>query len=89
MTFPLVMVKPLMVTVAPYLISKMRKCGVTSAVVRCILRVKTPARLILTCDASPLAGLPPGPYREWDQAFEVLPSGKIIHRVSQVYRAIK
>jgi len=48
------------------------------AVVRCILRVKTPARTILTCDASSLAGLPPGSYREWDQALEVLPSGKIV-----------
>jgi N-acetylglucosamine-6-phosphate deacetylase len=48
------------------------------AVVRCILRVKTPARAILTCDASSLAGLPPGRYREWDQEFDVLPTGKII-----------
>ena len=46
------------------------------AVVRCILRVKTPARTILTCDASSLAGLPPGRYTEWGQTFEVLPSGK-------------
>ena len=45
---------------------------------RCILRVKTPARTILTCDASSLAGLPPGRYREWDQEFEVLPSGKVV-----------
>jgi N-acetylglucosamine-6-phosphate deacetylase len=48
------------------------------AVVRCMVRVKTPARTILTCDASSLAGLPPGRYREWDQEFEVLPQGKII-----------
>jgi N-acetylglucosamine-6-phosphate deacetylase len=48
------------------------------AVVRCITRVKTPARLILTCDASSLAGLPPGKYREWGQDLEVLPSGKIV-----------
>ena len=45
---------------------------------RCILRVKTPARLILTCDASPLAGCPPGKYRPWDQEVEVLPTGKIV-----------
>jgi N-acetylglucosamine-6-phosphate deacetylase len=45
---------------------------------RCILRVKTPARLILTCDASPLAGSPPGKYRPWDQEFEILPNGKIV-----------
>lgn len=48
------------------------------AVVRCILRVKTPARTVLTCDASSLAGLPPGRYREWDQEFEVLPEGKVV-----------
>ncbi|HMF19541.1 MAG TPA: N-acetylglucosamine-6-phosphate deacetylase, partial [Gemmataceae bacterium] len=42
------------------------------ALVRCLVRVKTPARLILTCDASSLAGLPPGRYREWDQDFDVL-----------------
>jgi N-acetylglucosamine-6-phosphate deacetylase len=48
------------------------------AVVRCIVRVKTPARTILTCDASSLAGLPPGRYRQWDQDFEVLAEGKIV-----------
>ena len=48
------------------------------AVMRCILRVKTPARIILTCDAGSLAGLPPGRYREWDQELEVLPEGKIV-----------
>jgi N-acetylglucosamine-6-phosphate deacetylase len=47
-------------------------------VVRCIVRVKTPARLILTCDASPLAGLPQGRHRAWDQDFEVLASGKVV-----------
>jgi N-acetylglucosamine-6-phosphate deacetylase len=47
-------------------------------VVRCIVRVKTPARTVLTCDASPLAGLPPGRYREWEQEFEVLPGGKVV-----------
>lgn len=48
------------------------------ALIRAILRVKTPARIILTCDASSLAGLPPGRYREWDQDLEVLPEGKIV-----------
>ncbi len=33
------------------------------SVVRCLVRVKTPARTILTCDASSLAGLPPGAIR--------------------------
>lgn len=49
-----------------------------ASVMKCFLRVKTPARLILTCDASPLAGLPPGKYRDWDQDFEILPEGKIV-----------
>jgi N-acetylglucosamine-6-phosphate deacetylase len=49
-----------------------------ATVVRCMVRVKTPARTILTCDASPLAGLPPGRYREWEQDFDILPEGKII-----------
>jgi N-acetylglucosamine-6-phosphate deacetylase len=49
-----------------------------AAVVRCIVRVKTPARTVLTCDASSLAGLPPGRYAEWEQEFEVRPEGKIV-----------
>jgi N-acetylglucosamine-6-phosphate deacetylase len=49
-----------------------------ASVLKCLLRVKTPARLILTCDASPLAGLPPGRYRDWDQEFEIVPEGKVI-----------
>ena len=50
----------------------------TPAVARCILRVKTPARAVLTCDASSLAGLPPGRYAEWGEEFEVLPSGNVV-----------
>jgi N-acetylglucosamine-6-phosphate deacetylase len=49
-----------------------------AAVLRCILRVKTPARTILTCDASSLAGLPVGRYREWGQEFEMQPGGKVV-----------
>ena len=48
------------------------------SVVRSIVGVKTPARTVLTCDASSLAGCPPGRYREWDQDFEVLPEGKVV-----------
>ncbi len=48
------------------------------AVLRCIVRAKTPARLLLTCDAGSLAGAPPGVYRQWDQEFEVHPAGKIV-----------
>jgi N-acetylglucosamine-6-phosphate deacetylase len=40
--------------------------------------VKTPARTIITCDASSLAGLPPGRYTEWGTELEVLASGKIV-----------
>ncbi|HBI45253.1 MAG TPA: N-acetylglucosamine-6-phosphate deacetylase [Planctomycetales bacterium] len=50
----------------------------TPAVARCILRVKTPARAVLTCDASSLAGLPPGRYEEWGDSFEVLADGKVV-----------
>ncbi len=48
------------------------------AVLKCLIRCKTPSRLVLTCDAGPLAGLPPGVYRNWDQEFEVVASGKIV-----------
>ncbi|MBM4071850.1 MAG: amidohydrolase family protein [Planctomycetes bacterium] len=47
------------------------------AVIRCLVRAKTSNRIILTCDASSLAGLPPGRYREWDQEFEVQAGGKV------------
>ena len=48
------------------------------SVTRCIVRVKTPARMILTCDASPLAGCTPGKYQQWEHDFEVTPTGKIV-----------
>ncbi len=48
------------------------------SVLKCLLRVKTPARLVMTCDASPLAGLPPGHYRDWDQDFEIRADGRIV-----------
>ena len=46
--------------------------------IKCIVRVKGAQRLLLTCDAGSLAGLPPGKYREWDTDLEVLPSGKLV-----------
>jgi len=49
-----------------------------AAVVRCMVRVKTPARTILTSDASALAGLPPGRYRQGDQEFDVRPGGRVV-----------
>jgi len=48
------------------------------SIVKTIVRVKTPSRAIITCDASSLAGLPPGRYREWGAEFEVQPGGKVV-----------
>lgn len=44
------------------------------ATLRVLVRAKTPRRIVLVSDASPLAGLPPGRYGEW----AVDPSGKIV-----------
>ena len=49
-----------------------------ASVVKCMMRVKTPERVVITCDASSLAGLPPGTYREWGQEFEVCANGKVL-----------
>lgn len=48
------------------------------AVLRCLVRIKTPQRLVITCDASSLAGLRPGRYSMWGQNLEVLPGGKVV-----------
>jgi N-acetylglucosamine-6-phosphate deacetylase len=48
------------------------------ALLKVIARVKGRSRLFLTADTGPLAGLPPGRYRDWGQEFEVLPNGKIV-----------
>jgi N-acetylglucosamine-6-phosphate deacetylase len=48
------------------------------SLIKVIVRLKTPARSVITCDASSLAGLPPGRYREWDTDLEVLPTGKVV-----------
>lgn len=48
------------------------------SLVKCVLRCKGAGRMVLTSDASPLAGLPPGKYRPWGDEVEVLPEGKII-----------
>jgi N-acetylglucosamine-6-phosphate deacetylase len=53
-----------------------------ASLVRTFLKVKTPGRIILTCDASSLAGLPPGDYREWEQDLRITEEGKIIVRNS-------
>ncbi|HEY3787989.1 MAG TPA: amidohydrolase family protein [Urbifossiella sp.] len=49
-----------------------------AAVVKCIVRAKGVERTLITCDASSLAGSPPGKYREWGTDLEVLPSGKVV-----------
>lgn len=48
------------------------------AVVKSIVRAKSPNRVLITCDAGPLAGSPPGKYRDWGTELEVLPGGKIV-----------
>ena len=48
------------------------------AVVKSLVRAKTPSRILLTCDASTLAGLPPGRYADWGAELEVLPGGKVV-----------
>ncbi|MCS6866062.1 MAG: amidohydrolase family protein [Gemmataceae bacterium] len=51
-----------------------------ATVVKCITRIKGVQRLLITCDASSLAGMPPGLYHEWGADLEVLPNGKIVVR---------
>ncbi|MDB5309739.1 MAG: nagA 1 [Gemmataceae bacterium] len=48
------------------------------AVVKCIVRAKGVNRTLITCDASSLAGMPAGRYREWGTDLEVLPGGKVV-----------
>lgn len=48
------------------------------AVVKTIVRAKTPRRVILVSDAASLAGLPPGRYQECEGEVEVLADGRIV-----------
>jgi N-acetylglucosamine-6-phosphate deacetylase len=48
------------------------------AVLKSLIRGKTPERVILTCDAGTFAGSPPGVYSDWGGTVEVLPGGKIV-----------
>ena len=48
------------------------------ALIKTIVRVKPFEKQIITCDASGLAGLPPGKYSMWNQEIEILPSGKVV-----------
>lgn len=49
-----------------------------TSVLKTILRAKTLERVLLTCDVGPLAGMPPGKYRDWGNDLEVLPDGRIM-----------
>lgn len=49
-----------------------------ASVVRSIVRAKGPQRVIITCDASGLAGCPPGTYTHHGGTFEVLADGRIV-----------
>lgn len=46
--------------------------------VKCIERCKRLSRLIITCDSSPLAGLPAGQYSAWGSPLEITTEGKIV-----------
>jgi N-acetylglucosamine-6-phosphate deacetylase len=46
--------------------------------IQVLLRAKPRDQLLITCDASPLAGLPAGRYHDWGAEFDVLPSGQIV-----------
>lgn len=48
------------------------------AVLKSLIRGKTPRRVILTSDAGTFAGSPPGVYTDWGTTVEVLPGGKIV-----------
>ena len=49
-----------------------------ATVVKCVVRIKGVGRTLITSDASSLAGLPPGKYREWGTDLEILPGGKTV-----------
>ncbi len=57
------------------------------SVLRSIIRAKSPERTILTCDASGLAGLPPGEYDYHGARFEVLADGPIVIAGQRQYLA--
>lgn len=48
------------------------------AVLKCVLKCKTVARTILTCDVSGFAGCEPGRYDDGDLAVEVLTDGRLV-----------
>jgi len=48
------------------------------ALIRIMVRVKGPERLLITSDASGLAGCPPGTYRHWGTEVEVRANGQVV-----------
>ncbi len=48
------------------------------AVLKTFVRAKSPGKIVITCDASGLAGMPPGVYQTAFGPFEVVPEGKIV-----------
>ncbi|MGE3316482.1 MAG: N-acetylglucosamine-6-phosphate deacetylase [Planctomycetaceae bacterium] len=48
------------------------------SVMRSIIFAKTPRNIVITCDASGLAGCPPGLYREGSIEMEILEDGRIV-----------
>ncbi len=51
---------------------------IPASFVRSVILAKGERECIITCDASGLAGCPPGSYETQGQVFEVLPDGKIV-----------
>lgn len=49
-----------------------------SAVVKAMVRAKTPARVVLVSDVTSMGGMPPGRYQTGLGDLEVLPSGKLV-----------
>lgn len=49
-----------------------------AAVVKAMVRAKTPERIVLVSDVTGLGGMPPGRYQTGLGALEVLPSGKLV-----------
>jgi len=49
-----------------------------NGILKSIVRAKGLDRLLVTCDASSLAGLPPGRYTDWGMELEVQAGGKVV-----------
>lgn len=51
---------------------------IPEALAKSVLKCKGPSKIILTCDASPLAGLPTGIYSLWNKTLEIDRTGRVI-----------